>query len=94
MVPAMTITASPIPILNDNYAWLLRDSETGATAIVDPADAAPCIAAIDKAGGRLDLILLTHHHGDHVAGTDEVRERFHCPLSVRTCLFSRAHRQS
>ena len=36
----MTVTASPVPILKDNYAWLLRDSGTGATAIVDPADAA------------------------------------------------------
>ncbi len=76
----MTITASPVPILKDNYAWLLRDSGTGATAIVDPADPQPIIEAIEKAGGRLDLILLTHHHADHIAGTDEVRARFHCPV--------------
>lgn len=76
----MTITASPVPILKDNYAWLLRDSGTGATAIVDPADAEPCIEALEKAGGRLDMILLTHHHADHTAGVDEVRARFHCPV--------------
>jgi hydroxyacylglutathione hydrolase len=72
----MTVSAEPVPILSDNYAWLLRDSESGATAIVDPADAAPVIAALEQAGGRLDLILLTHHHDDHVAGTDAVRARF------------------
>jgi hydroxyacylglutathione hydrolase len=72
----MPVTATPIPILSDNYAWLLRDSGTGVTAVVDPADPAPIIAAVDQAGGRLDLIMLTHHHGDHVAGTDAVRERF------------------
>jgi hydroxyacylglutathione hydrolase len=76
----MTVTASPVPILKDNYAWLLRDSGTGATAIVDPADAQPVIEAIEKAGGRLDMILLTHHHADHTAGTDEVRARFKCPV--------------
>jgi hydroxyacylglutathione hydrolase len=70
------ITAQPVPNLQDNYAWLLRDSATGATAIVDPADPGPVAAAIEAAGGRLDLILLTHHHGDHIAGTDAIRDRF------------------
>ncbi len=72
----MTVTAQPVPILKDNYAWLLRDTATGATAIVDPAEGAPIIAAIEAAGGRLDMILLTHHHGDHIADTDMVRARF------------------
>ena len=72
----MAVTAQSVPILNDNYAWLLRDTATGATAIVDPAEGAPIIAALEAAGGRLDLILLTHHHGDHIADTDVVRARF------------------
>lgn len=72
----MSISAEPVPILSDNYAWLLRDSGSGAIAIVDPAEPGPVIAALERAGGRLDLILLTHHHADHVAGTDEVRSRF------------------
>jgi len=67
-------------MLSDNYAWLLRDEATGTTAFVDPADPAAAIAAIDAAGGRLDMILLTHHHDDHIAGTDAVRARYGCPV--------------
>jgi hydroxyacylglutathione hydrolase len=75
----MTVTVQPVPILTDNYAWLLRDTDTGAVAIVDPADAAGVFPAIEAAG-RLDLILLTHHHLDHTAGTDAVRARYNCPV--------------
>ncbi len=74
------ISVQPVPILSDNYAWLLRDATSGALAIVDPAEAAPIEAAVDAAiaagGGRLELILLTHHHADHVAATDAIRARY------------------
>jgi hydroxyacylglutathione hydrolase len=63
-------------MFSDNYAWLLRDTASGAVGIVDPADAAAICIAVDAAGGRLDTIFLTHHHDDHVAGTDEVRARY------------------
>lgn len=67
---------TPVPILKDNYAWLLRCERTGVTAIVDPAEEAPVAAAIEAAGGRLDLILLTHHHSDHIAAVEPIRARF------------------
>ena len=72
----MPVSATAVPCLSDNYAWLLRDAATGATAICDPGEAAPIIAALEAAGGRCDLILLTHHHGDHIAGVEEVKARF------------------
>ena len=72
----MPITARAVPILSDNYAWLLHDEGSGKVAIVDPADAKACIAAIEQDGGKLDLILITHHHDDHIAGVDEVRAKY------------------
>jgi len=70
------ISATAIPILSDNYAWLLVCGQTGVTAIVDPAEAAPIEAAIDAHGGRLDLIVLTHHHDDHIGAVDAIRARY------------------
>ncbi|NVN13262.1 hydroxyacylglutathione hydrolase [Nguyenibacter vanlangensis] len=72
----MGLSIRPIPILTDNYAWFLRDEESGATALVDPAEEAPLVAAIEAEGGRLDQIFLTHHHADHVVATDALRKRF------------------
>lgn len=65
-----------IPILSDNYAWFIHDGATGAAAMVDPAEEAPLTAAIDAAGGRLDLIFLTHHHTDHIAAAAALRARY------------------
>jgi hydroxyacylglutathione hydrolase len=56
-----------VACLSDNYAWLLRASD-GRLAVCDPGEAEPVIAAAEAAGGTIDTILLTHHHGDHVAG--------------------------
>jgi hydroxyacylglutathione hydrolase len=72
----MTVITQAIPILSDNYAWLLRDEATGFTAIVDPAEEAPIVAAIEAAGGKLDAILLTHHHDDHIAAVEPIRRRY------------------
>ncbi len=72
----MPVSVQAVPMFSDNYAWLLRDTASGAVGIVDPADAAAICIAVDAAGGRLDTIFLTHHHDDHVAGTDEVRARY------------------
>ncbi len=70
------LTARAIPMLSDNYAWLLTDTATGATGFVDPADEAATAAAIDAAGGKLGLILITHHHHDHIGAVEQIRARY------------------
>lgn len=64
-----------IPCRTDNYAFLLR-SEGGRTALVDAPEAKPITAELERRGWALDEIWLTHHHDDHVAGVDELRQAF------------------
>ncbi|MDB5413385.1 MAG: gloB [Rubritepida sp.] len=71
----MTLTVKPIAILDDNYAWFLRDEATGMTAVMDAAVVEPIADFIAAEGGRLDWLLITHHHGDHIAGIAELAAR-------------------
>ena len=57
-----------IPCLADNYAFLLHDNTTNTTALIDAPEAAPVLAALKAKGWALDMVLLTHHHWDHVEG--------------------------
>jgi hydroxyacylglutathione hydrolase len=75
----MPLTVTPVPCLSDNYAWLLRAAD-GRLAVCDPGEAEPVIAAADHLGGRIDTILLTHHHGDHVAGVADLVKRYGCTV--------------
>lgn len=72
----MTITVKPIPCLSDNYAWWVRDDSTGICAVVDPGEAAPVAEFLREQGCGLDWILLTHHHGDHIAGVADIQREF------------------
>jgi hydroxyacylglutathione hydrolase len=76
----VTVTATAIPMLSDNYSWLLQESASGKVGILDPAEAEPAIAAIEAAGGRLDAIFLTHHHGDHIDGVPALVARYKAPV--------------
>ncbi len=62
-----------VPCLADNFAFLLHDAGSGATALVDAPEAAPVQAALAARGWRLGLILLTHHHDDHVQAVPDLR---------------------
>lgn len=69
-----------IPVLHDNYVYLAHEAETGATAVIDPAVAAPVLESADAKGWRITHILNTHHHGNHVGGNLEIKERTGCTI--------------
>ncbi|CAN8295363.1 unnamed protein product [Cochlearia groenlandica] len=72
--PSMQIEL--VPCLSDNYAYILRDEETGTVGVVDPSEAVPIMDALKKNGQNLTYILNTHHHYDHTGGNLELKDRY------------------
>ena len=65
-----------IPCLNDNYSYLIHDQMSNTVAIVDPSEFIPCDKIISKNYKKLDFILNTHHHYDHVGGNEELKKKY------------------
>ena len=76
----MPLDIVTIPCLSDNYAYLARDPDTGSTALIDIPEAAPILQALEVRGWSLDMILITHHHDDHIMGLDAVLAKHPCPV--------------
>lgn len=64
----MTLDILRIPVLSDNYVWLVHDPASGETMVVDPAVADPVEQALAERGWRLTAIWNTHWHPDHTGG--------------------------
>ncbi|MFA5983449.1 MAG: hydroxyacylglutathione hydrolase [Methylococcaceae bacterium] len=69
-----------LPVLTDNYIYLLHDPVSKQTAVIDPALAKPVLDALHNNGWQLTTILNTHHHADHVGGNLELKNITHCQI--------------
>lgn len=69
-----------IPCLSDNYAYLLREKDTGVVALIDVPEAAPIKAELKARGWTLNQIWLTHHHFDHIDGLPDLVADFPAPI--------------
>ena len=65
-----------IPCLKDNYSYLIKDDQTNTVAIIDPSEFSLCDDKINKKYKKLDFILNTHHHFDHVGGNAELKKKY------------------
>jgi len=63
-----------IPVLSDNYVWLVHDRDSKATMVVDPAVADPVLEAASARGWTITDIWNTHWHPDHTGGNAAIKE--------------------
>ncbi|BCO31715.1 hydroxyacylglutathione hydrolase [Thiohalobacter sp. COW1] len=70
------LTITPVPAFSDNYIWFIRQAGQRQVAIVDPGDAAPVLAALQREKLEPAALLITHHHGDHVGGIRHLLEHY------------------
>jgi len=78
------IEIKQIPVLRDNYIYLVHLADSGHTVAVDPAEARPVLSALAESGWSLTHIFNTHHHADHVGGNLELKRSTGCEI-VGSC---------
>ena len=71
-VPKMKVIV--VPCLQDNYSYIIVDEQSGEAAVVDPSEAWPVLRELEKRQLRLQAVLCTHHHADHVGGLEDIIE--------------------
>lgn len=70
-----------IPVLSDNYVWLVHEPDSRETMVVDPAVAGPVLAEADSRGWRITQIWNTHWHPDHTGGNAEIKAATGCVIT-------------
>ena len=70
-----------IPVLSDNYIWLLHDPRSRETVVIDPAVAEPVLKAAAARGWTIGQIWNTHWHGDHVGGNAAIKAATGCIIT-------------
>ena len=77
----MALEIIGIPVLSDNYVWLVHEAVSGETMVVDPAVALPVLAEADARGWKITQIWNTHWHPDHTGGNAEIKAATGCLIT-------------
>ena len=70
----------PIPCLKDNYAYIINDNNSKTVGVVDPSESKPIISFLNKKNLKLNYILNTHHHFDHIGGNTELKKLYNAKV--------------
>ena len=71
---------TPISCLEDNYAYIINDNNTKTIGVVDPSEAKPIISFLRKKKLKLNYVLNTHHHHDHIGGNIELKKTYNAKI--------------
>ena len=72
----MPLEIVTVPCLSDNYAYLVKGPD--GVAVIDAPEAGPIVAALEARGWVPGVIMITHHHHDHVGGVAALKDRYGC----------------
>ena len=72
----MAVRVDQFMCRSDNFGVLVHDEASGRTLLIDAPEEAPILAAIERTGWKPDLLLITHHHGDHVEANLALKQKF------------------
>ena len=61
-----------VPILADNFSYLLHDKENKTAAVIDPAEPNKLLSVARNLDARITTAVTTHHHWDHAGGNLEL----------------------
>ena len=70
----------PIQCLTDNYAYIISNNNSKIVGVVDPSEAPPITAFLKKKNLKLNYILNTHHHFDHIGGNLELKKIYNANI--------------
>jgi hydroxyacylglutathione hydrolase len=85
----MALEIVRIPVLSDNYVWLVHEPESGETMVVDPAVASPVLVEAEQRGWKITQIWNTHWHPDHTGGNAEIKAATGCTITGPAAEFAR-----
>jgi hydroxyacylglutathione hydrolase len=85
----MSLEVIRIPVLSDNYVWLVRENTSGEVMVVDPAVAEPVLAKADALGWKITHIWNTHWHPDHTGGNAAIKAATGCTITGPAAEFER-----
>lgn len=77
----MSLEIVRIPVLSDNYVWLVHEPVSGDTTVIDPSIADPVLEAAAARGWTIGQIWNTHWHPDHTGGNEAIKAATGCRIT-------------